>query len=390
MNTYPILLKQPDNTFSTYTLFSKNSIKNNSVQKVLKDYHEKKRSIKCGCNKKEDLWLSVVKKDNFYYLRRYPNEHREHEMDCIFNNGADNLMKIDDNGNSTYSPKIFEDTENLPHKKEINELSKRKIEHGKRNTFYAYCSELVAESSIYAFNYVNYKNTINNFKNFTYKDFIARFRNVIERMKLFKYDNVNQYCDENKGNMLRFGIIEHDIALIANHPSYKDDDMVEIGLYGNFASLKVSIKRLKIAIKKVKLFDDYISPPYFFIAPTFYGKATRLYLQPIYFNGIDFCCVESGRERKYAKELFLNKVPFIKPLDNSELFKIKKDKIIPPGQKMFNLSHRPDFIEFRDGKIVIIEVSGNMDEDYKEQLQDKEKDYKKIVENNSYVEYYRC
>ncbi len=52
------------------------------------------------------------KNKDFYYSRRYPNSDREHNIDCIFNTNSDNLMKIDNNGSSKYSPRILEDTLN--------------------------------------------------------------------------------------------------------------------------------------------------------------------------------------------------------------------------------------------------------------------------------------
>ncbi len=69
--------------------------------------------------------------------------------------------------------------------------------------------------------------------------------------------------------------------------------------------------------------------------------------------------------------------------------KLKKEKIVPPGQTLFNLSHRADFIEFKNEKITIVELSGNISCEYEEQLVDKEKDYFKITKNNSYVLYKR-
>ncbi len=107
----------------------------------------------------------------------------------------------------------------------------------------------------------------------------------------------------------------------------------------------------------------------------------------MYFDDKYLCFVESTLERDYAKKLFLDNTPFIKPIDNSELFKIKKEKIVPPGQAFFNLSHRPDFIEFKNEKIVIVEVSGDINSEYEEQLAYKEKDYLNIVKKYSYVLY---
>ncbi len=174
-------------------------------------------------------------------------------------------MKIDNNGSSKYSPRILKDTLNTKQTQKDNDKSQRKIEYGISNTFYSYCSELISESCIYTFNYVNYKYTIKDFRNFTYKEFLPRFRDVMGRIKLFGYKNVKEFCEKNSGYSFRYGIIDKDLAHLIKNSNYdNDDEIYKIGLCNNNVSLKVSMRRLKIAMNRVKIFDNYVTLPYFF------------------------------------------------------------------------------------------------------------------------------
>lgn len=349
------------------------------IQYNLKIRHYKLRTIKCGCKPNENLYMSVVenKKEKIYYLKRYDTS-KEHDINCLFYSEVGEY--IDYSGKEIkYTTKIFEEP------KQLNNSNKNEIRTTETNiqnlTYYAYCNNLISSSCSYAFHIKN-KNS-EELKNFNYEDFINSLNKQIRINNISNVGSLYDFCNKNNGYRYDYGIIDKTLEL-TDIEDLKDSDIIEIVLDNK--SLKTTKKRLEIAIKKLKIFNNLISPSYFYFAIKFYGISIRLYLSPIYFDGKNICFIESNFERNYAKYLYEKNIVFIKPLNNLEFNFIQREKL--PGEK-FRLNSRPDFITISKNEVSIIEVSGYKNKEYIEQLEDKENNYKKICEEYKYVRYIR-
>ena len=142
--------------------------------------------------------------------------------------------------------------------------------------------------------------------------------------------------------------------------------------------MKSTIKRVKIAIKRLKIFNNFIQPPYFVIASVSKGLAVRLFVYPIFFNVEkgQIAFIESENEREMTRKLFAANRTFFKPISD-EHNRLNKKKF-----PYFHSQYRPDFFVFNVDNILAIELSGFDTQEYMDQLKDKEKDYRQIVNFN--------
>jgi hypothetical protein len=374
-----------DEWFKVY-LSSREEIQSEFIQKHLKKRNLQQRTIKCGCKPNENLYLSSNKSNDNYYLKRYPT-NREHEIECIFYSEVSNYIDYTEQGKAIYKPTIFEEPKINMNDDELRPAIESDI---KRYTYYAFCQEIISNACIYAFYYTNKERERGSLINFTYKNFISSLINGIKKTPISGVNNLYDLCN-NKDNGLRysFGVIDQDIrALLAGAANNEENSIMEVP-YDENRILKTTKRRLEIAAQRLRIFNNFIHPQYFFIAVLNYGIAIRLYLYPIYYDQDNICFVESDYERQYAAQLFTKNITFIKPINNLEFQFIPKEKICSAAENKFRLSSRPDFIELDTNKVSLVEVSGYDTEQYQEQLRDKEKDYKDIIEKFNYVNYKR-
>ena len=362
---HSILIKSADDTFRTYSLKSKSTLKNDFFQNKLKWLHRQDRAIKCGCRPDSDLWLAVVKREGeSYFLRTYPKIVDEHSAECIFNNVA---SKLYDDNKEAYSLSIFQEVkEGLGEQGRLEQESI--LENATNGTFYSFCQEWISNANSYAFNSVNMQNEYFT-DNYTYKDFISKLNKIeISVSKIGSVKNIGNI----KGNFLKYGITYTDIPSMIDHTDL--DKTLEIAHFGKEKGFQVTQKRLNIAAKKLQIFSNYIKPPYFFIAVLYYGVAVRLFLYPVYFDEERICFIESEFERRHAKELYDRNIAFLKPISD-EYHQLNKNKA-----PYFDSAYRPDFFEFFGNEIDIVELSGFGSVGYLNRLADKRNDYLRIEE----------
>lgn len=369
--------------WKTIYLSSRAELQNDYIQQQLKLRNKHQRTIRCGCNLNEHLYLSSNKNSNdLYFLKRYPNQ-KEHKVECMFYSEVKEYIDHED-GNIIYKPTIFEEP-NI----RVNDGKNRPACESdiQRYTYYSYCQDLIASSCSFAFRHKNKNQDYKNLKNFGYKDFLFNLNIAIKNVQIKGVGSLHELCSS-KDNGLRYsyGIINEDIREYLKKANSLDDNAILSISLDNGKILKTTKKRIEIASKRLKIYNNYIEPQYFFIAVSNYGVAVRLYLYPVYYDEENICFVESNYERKYAKYLYEQNITFIKPINNLEFQYIPSNKICPNKSK-FKLNNRPDFIEFKDGRVKIVEVSGYDDRNYLLQMVDKEIDYKKIQEQYDYVDY---
>ena len=362
---HTILIKTNDQTFKLYSLKGKSTLKNDFFQNKLRWLHKQERSIKCGCKPENDLWLAVVKNNDTYYLRTYPKITEEHNEECIFHNIAN---KFYDDDKEMYSLSIFQEVELSDKQKNSVSDHDIAIENSKNYTFNSFCQEWLSKANSYALNSANIQNEFFT-ENFTYEDFIHKFWKI--DLNVSKIGNIRR-ISEVKGSYIKAGITYTDIPNLISGEDL--DKVLSFDNFGKDKPIQVRQRRLNIASKKLKIFSNYIKPPYFFIAVLHYGIAVRLFLYPVYFDEEKICFVESEFERQYAKQLFDQKIAFLKPISD-EYHQLNKAKA-----PYFDSAYRPDFFEFVKDQINIVELSGFGSKEYLNRLSDKKNDYIRIVE----------
>lgn len=361
-----ILIKGTDGSFCKYELESRSELSSIFYQSLLSKYHLAGRVIKCGCNPKKELWLSVVSRGGFF-LRTFPKITQTHEDECIFSNTASDLYNEE---TQTYSLSLFKE----PTKSEADENSSNAMKRimAKATTFNSFCIDWISSANVFAFNIANKKND-RYIQNYTYKNF--RYGLDKSDIKISKIGSIENIKDRSDFFLFK-GITFDDLTKYDDNDD--DKSIAEIHFQDSEDIIKSTIKRVKIAIKRLKIFNNFIQPPYFVIASVSKDLAVRLFVYPVFFSveKEQIAFIESENERDMARRLFAANRTFFKSVSD-EHNRLNKKKF-----PYFRSQYRPDFFVFGEGNILVVELSGFDTQEYIDQLKDKEKDYRQIVNFN--------
>lgn len=361
-----ILIKGTDGSFCKYELESRSELSSIFYQSLLSKYHLAGRVIKCGCNPKKELWLSVVSRGGFF-LRTFPKITQTHEDECIFSNTASEFY---DEETQTYSLSLFKE----PTKSEADENSSNAMKRimAKATTFNSFCIDWISSANVFAFNIANKKND-RYIQNYTYKNF--RYGLDKSDIKISKIGSIENIKDRSDFFLFK-GITFDDLTKYDDNDD--DKSIAEIHFQDSKDIIKSTIKRVKIAIKRLKIFNNFIRPPYFVIASVSKDLAVRLFVYPVFFSAEkeQIAFIESENERDMARKLFAANRTFFKSVSD-EHNRLSKKKF-----PYFRSQYRPDFFVFDESNILVVELSGFGTQEYIDQLKDKEKDYRQIVNFN--------
>jgi hypothetical protein len=374
-----------------YYFKSKNDLKENSMQNVLKEAHGRRNYIKCKCITEKDLFLQVKKINDLYYLAKYPNSE-EHNQNCIFHSYTKDFFNEDENG-VIYRPLIFEDVETKLNNKDT---SIGDYENAKMNTFYAYCHDLISSANMISFFKAN-KNK-RELNNYSFQDFCSSYYLSLKTIRISKFGHLLNYIKEKKESYFEYGIISEDIVGNLEHINFNPDDIIDINLNRiildfNTKEYKLVLKTGKIKYKRLeiskKLVTNYsiVPIPYFYNAIYKNGVIIRLYISPIFFDEYNICFVKSRNENIYAEYLFKEGIPFIKPISNNEIDFIYPSKLGLPShfKKIPHIVLKPSFLLFQDNSIIIVEVT---DKRYTKYLY-KKKNYFEMLQKKFSFFYYK-
>ncbi|MDN5061803.1 hypothetical protein O8C86_08165 [Aliarcobacter butzleri] len=366
--------------------------KNEFYQDILKSYHSyyKKEGAKleCLCNNVD----MACKKTSYYFLSNLPNNSNKHSEDCIYYEHLEDLTDSEDK----YRSLIFKEpilNFSTATQKEKDEYNQK--ESHRKNTYVNFCTDMISEAMSIAFNRKNKDmESRANLSYPNYQDFLNSFDRLINNNELLPNGSIRKSLD--KYYNFCYGVVDYDFI------SQLQDKQKEYDLYlptvkklydGNMKFIEygkatinceINFYTLRATSELVKNFNNYISGPYFFMAIYKQNKENkkivRLFLHPVYFDNDSIVFVDSGYERKYAKNLLENKVPFMKPITDSCFYKIngrfvnyeKEDSNFTRASLQF----LPDFIEFSENKIDIVEVSGYDNAEYQNLMDRKIKHYK--------------
>lgn len=372
---------------------TKFELKNNAFfQNILKEYYitykKEGARLECLCNSVD----MSCKSTSYYFLANLPNNSYRHNQNCIYYEHLENLTDSEDK----YKSLIFKEPVlvdfSKADKKEIENFNKK--ESHRKNTYNNFCSDMISESMSKSFNLKNYQ--IENRSNLiypTYKDFLNTFNGLIYKNEFLPNGSIRKSLDDYY--TFCYGVIDYDFItqLRVKQKDYElllpivkkqfDKDKQFVGYDTITINCKINLHTLIAASELVKNFNNYISAPYFFMAVykqnKDYKKIVRFFLHPVYFDNKYIVFVDSGYERKYAQELIKKQIPFIKPIlsscfnkVNSKFVNYQKQDLKP---KRAFLQFLPDFIEFKENEINIVEVSGYENIEYKNHLERKTKHY---------------
>lgn len=365
--------------------------KNEFYQDILKSYHSyyKKEGAKleCLCNNVD----MACKKTSYYFLSNLPNNSNKHSEDCIYYEHLEDLTDSEDKYRSLIfkEPILKFSTATQKEKDEYNQK-----ESHRKNTYVNFCTDMISEAMSIAFNRKNKDmESRANLSYPNYQDFLNSFDRLINNNELLPNGSIRKSLD--KYYNFCYGVVDYDfISQLQDKKDYDiylptvkklyDGNMKFIEYGKGTINCKINFYTLRAASELVKNFNNYISGPYFFMAIYKQNKdnkkIVRLFLHPVYFDNDSIVFVDSGYERKYAKNLLENKVPFMKPITDSCFYKIngrfvnyeKEDSNFTRASLQF----LPDFIEFSENKIDIVEVSGYDNAEYQNLMDRKIKHYK--------------
>ena len=242
----------------------------------------------------------------------------------------------------------------------------------KATTFNSFCIDWISSANVFAFNIANKKND-RYIQNYTYKNF--RYGLDKSDIKISKIGSIENIKD--RGDFFLFkGITFDDLTKYDDNDD--DKSIAEIHFQDSKDIIKSTIKRVKIAIKRLKIFNNFIRPPYFVIASVSKDLAVRLFVYPVFFSAEkeQIAFIESENERDMARKLFAANRTFFKSVSD-EHNRLSKKKF-----PYFRSQYRPDFFVFDESNILVVELSGFDTQEYIDQLKDKEKDYRQIVNFN--------
>jgi len=411
-------IKEEDGTTRELYFRTKDEVKESEfIQRHLEKYRSSDNGnfqrIVCLCDRENELYLSSKKQGKgAYFLSVFPHTADKHKEDCLFHTKSNEELCSTD---GIYKKQIFEEVEFIDKWKDINEQEKKNEEKNseRKKTFNRFCRDLITQSSSFAFNMAN-KNAKSR-SDLVYpsmESFLnAFFANIGSGTKLLAHSLYDSLPPE---HYFIFGIIEEDIFnQVEKTESESDTNKTENGskkinvlkfkrdfidsevngvtkkIFNGYSYIKesywVSKKIFNNTRSLVTNYSNAIKPPYFFmginkvfnqdIKDKRYSKLIRFYVHPVCnMDYLKMCFVDSEYERKYAKRLFESDVAFIKPISNNCFYKVKGDFVnyqIGKFEQRAHLIYRPDFIEFSEDDIKIVEVSGYNDENYQALLDRK-------------------
>lgn len=371
---------------------SKIELKNNDFfQSLLKRYYDKSKSegakLKCLCN---DVDMSC-KFTSYFFLSNLPNNSYRHLEDCIFYEHLENVTDKDDKYRSLIlsKPKINFLTATNQEKKDFENK-----ESHRNNTYVNFCTDIISIAISKSFNYRN-KNIQSRGDMIypSYKEFLNAYSFLLNNNELLQKGSIKESLEPYHD--FYYGVIEYDclsqlqtyqkeydIFLPKVKKSY-DENRKFLDYEVVNINCKIKYNQLLSAARLVKNFENYINPPYFFMAVVKKNKnskdVVRLFFHPVYFDNNHLVFVDSGYERKYAKKLIGEDIPFIKPISDSCFYKLNGNFVNYQKEgdnpKRAFLQYLPDFIEFANDKIDIVEVSGYDNIEYQNLMERKIKHY---------------
>lgn len=396
---------------------TKNELKDTEYfQTVLSKYKSEDddnfQKVRCLCDMNKKLYLSVkhFKKSN-YFLSVFPKTAHLHNPKCLYYSPLfveNNEELCGEDG--VYSKKIFED---IAKKKDSDDNKVIEFKNASRDmTFNNFCRDVLDRTSSFAFNVMN--KDIHKRDELSMVDidtFFDTFNKVIDGRTIL--DNTMN-GSLNNGYSFVYGAIEDDIFSGAD--ASKDwyfkfnaqrcekifiEDVNNKGkkIFGGYELKERGFTAGKNVISNARRlvtnFSNVIAPPYFFMGITkresyvskidkkekYSYKLIRLFVYPVVIFDKKICFVESGYERKYAIKLLKEGRVFVKPISNDCFYKLRNELTNCESKnikKKVHLHYRPDFILLEKDGIVIVEVSGYEDKNYKELLAKKIEYYEEI------------
>jgi len=404
MNNY-LLFCNNENWEQVYFNTKSDIINNGFFKKKLESFYGKRNHIRCACNEKNHIYMNIrknKKKDGtfFFSLGTNPNYANLHSNDCPFFNNSDEYY---DEENNIFNSIILDEVKTNKTSSSPTDINKiDEVNKKRRFTFRHFCKDILANAYKYSFNSINLKNDRRNFCTPTFSDFYKKIYKILLDTDIRNKRKMETIISniKSKGYNLKYGILNNNLnELLTNINSKKNNELINLGLnsftkdfdqyYYNF---NITKKHLVDAAQICKIFNNYISGPYFVFMITKNKIAHRFYLLPVYVDLIkdSFCFVDSDREREYAEYLTKNSISFLKPFGNDEFKYIKREKIILNNSTAAKprFYTRPDFLEFDNDKIKIVEVLGFMDnKEYVDHLSKKREEYEKLCKIYNFLEY---
>lgn len=387
MQQHRILLIKDEKQESLYFKF-RSDLKKEENKKKLLTHYKVKNSIRCMCDQKKELYLYV--KENGV-VAVYPKSE-EHKENCPFYSKREEFI---DDETGEYKSNIFKEV--ISHSKLKGKESGE--EKCQRLTYYDFCREAIAIGALDAFrhDYERY----NKIYNITFNQFCFSYSNGLKNLKLKGNEDVYTFFKNNKEYKFEYGILNNDLLTLISENA-KDEDIKSINIdeikydYTNKKwvtqnkNAKISHRRLRLSKKLVQIWNNLIEPPFFYTAVYHDDIIIRFHLMPIFLNEKNIVFVESNFERNYAKKLIEEKIVFIKPISNDEVYKIEPKIINTRCEYIPEIKFHPDFLEFSNNKMIITEVSGFTDKDYVNHLEKKMRYYLKYIENKEFLFEYKC
>ncbi len=346
-----------------FTLKAKEEIQNSQFQKILNTAKESNQEVYCLCS---NVKMQIKKLNNKFYLSSYPKRKKQHSILCEFYGSISDFYEKEQNKIIISDLNLFL----IPKNKDLKTpTSNREIQKGIK--FSSLILNLLDISYAEAFNLKNKgKDRIsgdlkNPELNLFFKIFVKNFINL--KMKN-GYDFYGTF--KNKGLTFKVGKVY-----------WVGDDFIKTKTYfkDQYKTEIVGIKKdvLENALKNVQIFQNKISPPYFFFLIKKKRTVQRLFLYPIVESDY-FLPVESEFEREKIKR-FSDFYCVYKPILTNSIDAVLTKKYSSIYNKLNDLIPRPDLFVFAKGKICVVEILGMVNnEKYVERAKEKEKFYKNL------------
>lgn len=380
-----IQIKKNDNLFYEYSISSKSDLYTGRLKEILQEQFEIKNSIRCMCDMQKELYLYVTQKG---FVKKYPKS-QEHDLECIFSSERKEFI---DEETGIHKASIFDEALSS----NSTSSSNSKQEKAKRLTYYDFCRTAISIATTEAFNYTNDDKTNESIENFSFDQFCFSLLKAMDKLKIKakKEVSIKEYFSANKDLFFSFGMIKDDIFSKCDDSKLNDKDEVEINLYpikydkeqkqwsyNKLRKSKITNKRLKLTSGLSKIWDNSISPEYFYFAVYKDFKIVRFFIMPVCMHKNYITFVESDYEREYAKKLIDENIVFIKPISNDEIYNINPSLINSSCEFIPYINYHPDFLELRDNKLIITEVSGFDNKEYTEHMNKKIRYYTNYIKN---------
>lgn len=367
---------------------SRNDLKKDFNKSKLLAHYGIKNSIRCLCDEMKELYLYIKLNGT---IAVYPKSE-EHNEDCVFFSKRKEFI---DEETGEYKTTIFKELKSIYKAKGSNENSEEKCQ---RLTFYDFCREAISSGALEAFKY-DY-NKFNKIYNISFNQFCFSYYNVLNSLKLKGKETVISFFKNNEEYKFEYGILNDDLMVLISSGNDEDIKIINLDeIKYNYKDkkwntvnkqAKITHRRLRLSKKLVQIWNNLIEPPFFYTAVYHNDVIIRFHLMPIFLNERNIVFVESNYERNYAKKLIEEKKVFIKPISNDEVYKIDPKVINQKCTFVPEIIYHPDFLEFTENKMIITEVSGFTNKDYKKHLDKKMRYYLKYIENKEFLFDYKC